>query len=131
MSTGPSSYKEHGFRMLLIWAHGLGPEVNPVKELYESLTAIGKKGVAGRSFSKLSLNLSTPVVILTLAMCVSHFLVSLSLSVYDYLTVCLSVSVSVSASIWVCFSKSWYMWVCLSVHLPQHFSPSFSMSVCL
>ncbi|PSN43783.1 hypothetical protein C0J52_20190 [Blattella germanica] len=43
----PSSYKEHGFRMLLIWAHGLGPEVNPVKELYESLTAIGKKGVAG------------------------------------------------------------------------------------
>jgi hypothetical protein len=55
MSTGPSSYKEHGFRMLLIWAHGLGPEVNPVKELYESLTAIGKKGVAGRSFSKLSL----------------------------------------------------------------------------
>ncbi|GFG39759.1 hypothetical protein Cfor_08783 [Coptotermes formosanus] len=44
--TGPSSYKEHGFRMLLIWAHGLGPEVNPVKELYESLTAIGKKGVA-------------------------------------------------------------------------------------
>jgi hypothetical protein len=33
--------------MLLIWAHGLGPEVNPVKELYEGLTAIGKKGVAG------------------------------------------------------------------------------------
>lgn len=47
LPTGPSSYKEHGFRMLLIWAHGLGPEVNPVKELYESLTAIGKKGVAG------------------------------------------------------------------------------------
>ncbi|XP_023717980.1 ankyrin repeat and death domain-containing protein 1A isoform X3 [Cryptotermes secundus] len=51
--TGPSSYKEHGFRMLLIWAHGLGPEVNPVKELYESLTAIGKKGVADTLRKKL------------------------------------------------------------------------------
>ncbi|XP_046401175.1 ankyrin repeat and death domain-containing protein 1A-like isoform X2 [Ischnura elegans] len=44
--TGPSSYKEHGFRMLLIWAHGLPPDANPVKELYESLTAIDKKGIA-------------------------------------------------------------------------------------
>ncbi|KAJ4451666.1 hypothetical protein ANN_03136 [Periplaneta americana] len=52
-SLGPSSYKEHGFRMLLIWAHGLGPEVNPVKELYESLTAIGKKGVADALRKKL------------------------------------------------------------------------------
>lgn len=45
--TGPSSYKEHGFRMMLIWAHGIGPEVNPIRELYESLTAIGKRPVAG------------------------------------------------------------------------------------
>lgn len=44
---GPSSYKEHGFRMMLIWAHGLGPDVNPVKELYESLIAIDNKKVAG------------------------------------------------------------------------------------
>lgn len=43
---GPSSYKEHGFRMLLIWAHGLGPEVNPIKEIYESLTAIGRRPLA-------------------------------------------------------------------------------------
>lgn len=34
--------------MLLIWAHGLAPEVNPVKELYESLIAIDKKKVAGK-----------------------------------------------------------------------------------
>ncbi|XP_049791659.1 ankyrin repeat and death domain-containing protein 1A-like isoform X4 [Schistocerca nitens] len=51
--TGPSSYKEHGFRMMLIWAHGLGPEVNPIKELYESLTAIDKKGVADALRKKL------------------------------------------------------------------------------
>ncbi|XP_049820265.1 ankyrin repeat and death domain-containing protein 1A-like isoform X2 [Aethina tumida] len=43
---GPSSYKEHGFRMMLIWAHGLGADVNPVKELYESLVAIGKRPLA-------------------------------------------------------------------------------------
>lgn len=47
--TGPSSYKEHGFRMMLIWAHGLAQDVNPVKELYESLVAIDKKHVAGKS----------------------------------------------------------------------------------
>jgi len=35
--------------MLLIWAHGLAPEVNPVKELYESLLAIDKKKVAGNT----------------------------------------------------------------------------------
>lgn len=34
--------------MMLIWAHGLGKDVNPVKELYESLTAIGKRQVAGK-----------------------------------------------------------------------------------
>ncbi|XP_068082539.1 ankyrin repeat and death domain-containing protein 1A-like [Anabrus simplex] len=44
--TGQSSYKEHGYRMLLIWAQGLGPQVNPVKELHESLAAIGKTSVA-------------------------------------------------------------------------------------
>ncbi|KAK9874873.1 hypothetical protein WA026_005687 [Henosepilachna vigintioctopunctata] len=49
---GPSSYKEHGFRMLLIWAYGLGPEVNPIKEIYESLTAIGKRPLAGINSTK-------------------------------------------------------------------------------
>ncbi|XP_015598970.1 ankyrin repeat and death domain-containing protein 1A isoform X3 [Cephus cinctus] len=43
---GPSSYKEHGFRMLLIWASGLNPDVNLVKELYEALSAIDRKAVA-------------------------------------------------------------------------------------
>ncbi|XP_063226202.1 ankyrin repeat and death domain-containing protein 1A-like isoform X2 [Bacillus rossius redtenbacheri] len=51
--TGPSSYKEHGFRMLLIWANGLKPEVNPIKELCESLAAIGKKNVADAFRKKL------------------------------------------------------------------------------
>ncbi|KAL1490906.1 hypothetical protein ABEB36_011581 [Hypothenemus hampei] len=43
---GPSSYKEHGFRMMLIWAYCLTADMNPIKELYESLVAIGKKSLA-------------------------------------------------------------------------------------
>jgi len=46
--SGPSSHKEHAFRMMSIWAHGLAPEVNPLKELYEALVAIDKKSVAGK-----------------------------------------------------------------------------------
>ncbi|XP_025157153.1 ankyrin repeat and death domain-containing protein 1A isoform X4 [Harpegnathos saltator] len=43
---GPSSYKEHGFRMLLIWASGLNPDVPLAKELCEALSAVGKKAIA-------------------------------------------------------------------------------------
>ncbi|XP_059487078.1 ankyrin repeat and death domain-containing protein 1A-like isoform X2 [Neocloeon triangulifer] len=43
---GPAGHKDHAFRMMLIWAHGLAPEVNPLKELYEALVAIDKKSVA-------------------------------------------------------------------------------------
>lgn len=34
---------------MLIWAHGLAADVNPMRELYESLTAIGKRNVAGNN----------------------------------------------------------------------------------
>nr|XP_050869957.1 ankyrin repeat and death domain-containing protein 1A-like isoform X5 [Vespula vulgaris] len=44
--TGPSSYKEHGFRMLMIWASGLNSEAPLVKELCEALQAVDKKSVA-------------------------------------------------------------------------------------
>uniref|UniRef100_T1JDD6 furin n=1 Tax=Strigamia maritima TaxID=126957 RepID=T1JDD6_STRMM len=44
--TGSSSYKEHGYRMLLIWLHGLKLEANAVKELYEGLVAIERPDVA-------------------------------------------------------------------------------------
>ncbi|XP_076766043.1 uncharacterized protein LOC143432928 isoform X1 [Xylocopa sonorina] len=43
---GPSSYKEHGFRMLMIWASGLNPEVSIDKELCDALSAVDKKSVA-------------------------------------------------------------------------------------
>ncbi|KAK9308976.1 hypothetical protein QLX08_001178 [Tetragonisca angustula] len=43
---GPSSYKEHGFRMLMIWASGLSPEVSVGKELCDALSAVDKNSVA-------------------------------------------------------------------------------------
>ncbi|XP_031771636.1 ankyrin repeat and death domain-containing protein 1A isoform X1 [Apis florea] len=43
---GPSSYKEHGFRMLMIWASGLNPEISVGRELCDALSAVDKKSVA-------------------------------------------------------------------------------------
>ncbi|XP_015432293.1 PREDICTED: ankyrin repeat and death domain-containing protein 1A-like [Dufourea novaeangliae] len=43
---GPASYKEHGFRMLMIWASGLGPEIPIAKELCDALIAVDKKAAA-------------------------------------------------------------------------------------
>ncbi|GBM14690.1 hypothetical protein AVEN_97197-1 [Araneus ventricosus] len=45
-TVGKSSYKEHGYRMLLIWLQGLPSCKHPLKELYEALTAINKRDVA-------------------------------------------------------------------------------------
>lgn len=44
---GPASYKEHGYRMLLIWLHGLPSDANPIKEVCDGLTTIDKKNLAG------------------------------------------------------------------------------------
>ncbi|XP_034178759.1 uncharacterized protein LOC117603560 isoform X3 [Osmia lignaria lignaria] len=49
---GRSSYKEHGFRMLMIWASGLNPEVPITKELCDALFAVDKKSIAGRVCSQ-------------------------------------------------------------------------------
>ncbi|XP_022104646.1 ankyrin repeat and death domain-containing protein 1A-like isoform X2 [Acanthaster planci] len=42
--TGPKSWKEHTYRMLLIWLHGM--EENPLRGLYEGLVAIERKSLA-------------------------------------------------------------------------------------
>lgn len=44
--TGKSSYKDHAYRMLQIWLHGLSPCKNPLNELYEALIYINKHEVA-------------------------------------------------------------------------------------
>ncbi|XP_077867211.1 uncharacterized protein LOC100372378 [Saccoglossus kowalevskii] len=42
--TGDKSWKEHGYRLLLIWLHGC--DENPVKGLYEGLVGMGRKDLA-------------------------------------------------------------------------------------
>ncbi|KAK0180405.1 hypothetical protein PV327_006049 [Microctonus hyperodae] len=44
--TGPSSYKEHGYRLLMIWTSNLSADIVIVRELYDALCAIDKKNVA-------------------------------------------------------------------------------------
>ncbi|XP_062897896.1 ankyrin repeat and death domain-containing protein 1A-like isoform X1 [Mobula hypostoma] len=45
--TGSDSYKEHGYRMLLIWLHGISSlGKHPIKELYEGLVEIGSTDLA-------------------------------------------------------------------------------------
>ena len=53
---GSRSYKEHGYRLLLIWLHGVKSDENPMKLLYEALTAVGRRELAGDSRTRLSLN---------------------------------------------------------------------------
>ncbi|KAK1151482.1 ankyrin repeat and death domain-containing protein 1A-like [Acipenser oxyrinchus oxyrinchus] len=45
--TGNKSYKEHGYRMLLVWLHGISAEgKHPIKCLYESLVETGNRVLA-------------------------------------------------------------------------------------
>lgn len=49
---GMKSFKEHGYRMLLIWLHGmLLTGENPIKGLYEGLVAISRTDLAGEPVS--------------------------------------------------------------------------------
>jgi len=53
---GASSYKEHGFRMLTIWASGLNPDVPLARELCDALSAVDKKTIAGNPVFISSIN---------------------------------------------------------------------------
>ncbi|GAB6018955.1 Ankyrin repeat and death domain-containing protein 1A [Chamberlinius hualienensis] len=44
--TGENSYKEHGYRMLLIWLSGVDDYNTVTKDIYEALDAIGRKDLA-------------------------------------------------------------------------------------
>lgn len=50
--TGKTSYKDHAYRMLLIWLHGLSPSKNPLNELYDALIYINKEEVAEKMRKK-------------------------------------------------------------------------------
>ncbi|XP_074650626.1 uncharacterized protein LOC141905591 isoform X2 [Tubulanus polymorphus] len=57
--TGESSYKEHGYRLLLIWLYGVKPDENPMKDLYQALCAIGRRNLAEQIRKKMEEESST------------------------------------------------------------------------
>ncbi|XP_054160145.1 ankyrin repeat and death domain-containing protein 1A-like [Oppia nitens] len=44
--TGKTSYKDHCYRMMVIWLHSLPASKNPLHELYDALCAINRREVA-------------------------------------------------------------------------------------
>ena len=46
-AVGTDSYKQHGYRLLLIWLSCLQREDNPIKQLFVALVAIGRRDLAG------------------------------------------------------------------------------------
>jgi len=57
--TGPSSYKQHGYRVLRIWVDSLGPDLDPIEELIDSLNTIEKNTLAGTVFRYIHLTLTS------------------------------------------------------------------------
>jgi hypothetical protein len=47
LGVGTDSYRQHGYRLLLIWLHCLHKNDNPVKLLFEALVAIDRRELAG------------------------------------------------------------------------------------
>ena len=43
---GPKSWKAHGYRMCVIWLHGLNKDDNAMRSFYEGLVEIGRKRLA-------------------------------------------------------------------------------------
>ncbi|KAL5004492.1 hypothetical protein ScPMuIL_017948 [Solemya velum] len=44
--TGPSSYREHGYRLMLVWLHGVRKDQNVMRLLFEALVAIDRRNLA-------------------------------------------------------------------------------------
>ncbi|KAK3098345.1 hypothetical protein FSP39_018639 [Pinctada imbricata] len=53
--TGNHSYKEHGFRLMMIWLHGVRKDENVMKLLYEALVAIDRRQLAEQTRRKVEL----------------------------------------------------------------------------
>jgi len=47
-AVGTDSYKQHGYRLLLIWLSCLKHEDNPIKHLFVGLTSIDRRDLAGQ-----------------------------------------------------------------------------------
>jgi len=47
LAAGTDSFKQHGYRLLLIWLSCLRFEDNPIKQLFVGLVAIDRRDLAG------------------------------------------------------------------------------------
>ena len=47
ISLGPHSYREHGYRLLMIWLHGVRKDENIMRLMFEALVAIDRRQLAG------------------------------------------------------------------------------------
>ena len=45
--SGSNSHREHGYRLLMIWFHGIRKDENVIKLLFEGLVAIDRRALAG------------------------------------------------------------------------------------
>lgn len=63
--TGNESYKEHGYRLLLIWYHGLEKNENPIKKLFEALVAIGRRELAEEVRQRCNIEVEKPPMMST------------------------------------------------------------------
>ncbi|KAJ8304113.1 hypothetical protein KUTeg_017696, partial [Tegillarca granosa] len=44
--TGNNSFKEHGYRLLMIWLHGVRKDENIMRLLFEALVSIDRRNLA-------------------------------------------------------------------------------------
>ncbi|KPM09270.1 ankyrin repeat domain containing protein 26 [Sarcoptes scabiei] len=52
--TGKTSYKDHAYRMLLIWLHGLSPSKDPFNEIYDALIYIDREEIVEKIQKKIA-----------------------------------------------------------------------------
>lgn len=56
--SGTHSYKEHGFRLLMIWLHGVRKDENVMRLSFEALSATERRNLAGISIWAYFLNIA-------------------------------------------------------------------------
>ncbi|RUS88519.1 hypothetical protein EGW08_003695, partial [Elysia chlorotica] len=59
--TGTTSYREHSYRLLIIWLHGVRKDENIIKLLFEALVAIDKKQLAESVRRKVNMTMNTNI----------------------------------------------------------------------
>lgn len=60
---GTHSHREHGYRLLMIWLHGVRKDENVIKLLFEALVAIDRRSLAGNSFMFIILNVNVLITV--------------------------------------------------------------------